>query len=80
MLNNLEHGPFAADPVRLGELLDLHVVLPGLAPGERLAVAGRLAQVGRFNEAARVVDDTDDDLSDAAPLRAQARAFRARLN
>ena len=80
MLNNLEHGPFATDPVRLGELLDLHVVLPDLGPGERVALASRLAQVGRFSEAAAVVDGGAEALADAAPLRQQARALRARLN
>jgi hypothetical protein len=76
MLANLEHGPFAADPLRLGALLDLHLAIPGLGPAERVALASRLANIGRFREAAGVVEAGAGN----AALRQQARAFRSRLN
>jgi regulator of sirC expression with transglutaminase-like and TPR domain len=82
MLNNLEHGPFAADSVRLAGLLDLHLALPGLPPADRVALASRLATAGRFDDAARVVEAAADVAPDAATaaMREHARAFRARLN
>lgn len=76
MLANLEHGPFAADPLRLGALLDLHLAIPGLGPAERVALASRLANIGRFREAAGIVEAGAGN----AALRQQARAFRSRLN
>jgi regulator of sirC expression with transglutaminase-like and TPR domain len=80
MLANLEHGPLAADPVRLAALLDLHLVIPGLGATERVSVATRLAGVGRFHDAARVVEAGADDAPEPEALRRQARALRARLN
>jgi hypothetical protein len=82
MLTNLEHGPFAADPVRLGGLLDLHVALPGLAPADRVALASRLAAAGRFDDAAAVVEEAADAVPHAATaaMREHARSFRARFN
>jgi regulator of sirC expression with transglutaminase-like and TPR domain len=79
MLNNLEHGPLSADPMRLGALLDLHVRIPLLGPTERVAVASRLAGVGRFAQAAAFVEAIDGE-TDGDELRRHARAFRARLN
>jgi regulator of sirC expression with transglutaminase-like and TPR domain len=79
MLNNLEHGPLSADPVRLGALLDLHLRVPDLGPTERVAVASRLAGVGRFAEAAALVEPVDGD-ADGNELRRHARSFRSRLN
>ena len=76
MLANLEHGPFAADPLRLSALLDLHVAIPGLPLPDRAAIAKRLATVGRYGEAAAIVEagaETDQS-------RRHARAFRSRLN
>jgi regulator of sirC expression with transglutaminase-like and TPR domain len=71
MLTNIEHGPFAADPVRLAALLDLHLAIPTLTAAERVALSTRLASVGRYGEAATVVETVGDQ---------HARAFRARLN
>jgi regulator of sirC expression with transglutaminase-like and TPR domain len=86
MLTNLEHGPFGADPLRLSTLVELHQTIPDLGPQERLALASRLAALGRFGDAAEVVDPaagaagTDAAATDGTALRQHARAFRARLN
>jgi hypothetical protein len=76
MLANLEHGPYAADPLRLAALLDLHLMVPGLGAGERVALASRLANIGRFEDAAGIVESG----AGTPALRQQARAFRSRLN
>jgi len=76
MLANLEHGPFAADPLRLGALLDLHLTIPGLSPAERTAVAAGLASLGRYRQAATLVEEGGPPET----TRKQARSFRARLN
>jgi hypothetical protein len=80
MLTNLEHGPFGADPLRLATLVELHQAIPDLAVQERVALASRLASLGRFRDAADVVDPVTSDTGDGATLHQQARAFRARLN
>ncbi len=51
VLNNLEQSRLGSDPVRLGVLLSLHAVLPGLPAGEHLALAARFAAIGRFGAA-----------------------------
>jgi regulator of sirC expression with transglutaminase-like and TPR domain len=80
MLTNLEHGTFAADPMRLATLVELHQTIPDLATQERVALASRLASLGRFTDAASVVEPAPSDSDDSAALRKQARGFRARLN
>jgi Transglutaminase-like superfamily len=80
MLTNLEHGPFAADPLRLGALLDLHIAIPNLGAADRVALADRLANVGRYREAASIVEAGAESAPHATALRQQARSFRARFN
>jgi regulator of sirC expression with transglutaminase-like and TPR domain len=80
MLTNLEHGPLSDDPHALGALLSLHVTIPGLAPGDRIALASRLAKIGRYDVAARIVEEGASTGGDADAWHRQARAFRARLN
>jgi regulator of sirC expression with transglutaminase-like and TPR domain len=80
MLNNLEHGPLSDDPHALAALLSLHVVIPDLAPADRIALASRLANIGRFDVAARVVEAGAANGGDPDVWQRQARAFRARLN
>ncbi len=82
MLTNLEHGPFGADPLRLATLVELHQTIPDLGPQERLALASRLATLGRFGDAADVIDadGTGRPVDGGASLRQHARAFRARFN
>jgi regulator of sirC expression with transglutaminase-like and TPR domain len=80
MLTNLEHGPFGSDPLRLARLVELHQTIPDLPPQERLALGARLAQLGRFRDAAAVVEPSAGDPDDGAALRQRARAFRSRLN
>ena len=82
MLTNLEHGPLAADPARLVRLLEMHVAIPDLAPGDRLALAERFSGVGRFDRAATLVEGIVETVgaSDRAALASRARALRARTN
>jgi regulator of sirC expression with transglutaminase-like and TPR domain len=83
MLTNLEHGPLARDRVRLGRLLDLHVLLPGLEANEGLALAQVLRSVGRAPDAAAQLERIAAGAAagDAAErLRAEARRLRAKLN
>jgi regulator of sirC expression with transglutaminase-like and TPR domain len=80
MLNNLEHGRISNDARVLRVLLDLHTRLPGLPPGERYALASRLANVGRFDDAARVMEAGLPSATEGTSMKRRARAFRARLN
>jgi regulator of sirC expression with transglutaminase-like and TPR domain len=78
MLNNLEHGVYGRDPGHANELLDLHMCIPGLGVAERVALSQRLAQLARFEDAARVVEH--GAVEGNADLARHARALRARLN
>ncbi|MCU1428105.1 MAG: hypothetical protein JWL83_2105 [Actinomycetia bacterium] len=80
MFANLEHGPFANDPVRLGALLDLHLMIPSLGSAERLSLGAQLANVGRFADAARVLEAGASQSMESKALLRQARTYRARLN
>jgi hypothetical protein len=78
MLNNLEQGPYGRDPEHANVMLDLHLCIPGLAVAERLALSQRLAQLARFEDAARVVERGSTPSN--TDLARHARALRARLN
>jgi regulator of sirC expression with transglutaminase-like and TPR domain len=78
MLSNLEHGPYGRDVEHANRLVDLHLCIPDLGLAERLALSQRLAQLARFEDAARVVEDIST--SDDGDLGRRARALRARLN
>jgi regulator of sirC expression with transglutaminase-like and TPR domain len=82
MLANLEHGPLARDRASLAWMVDLHLVLPGLGAGDRLALATHLRALGRFVEAAEQLEVVAAAMSAAArpPVDSEARALRARLN
>jgi regulator of sirC expression with transglutaminase-like and TPR domain len=80
MCLNLEHGPLGGDSQRLNAVLDLHARIPGLGAADRVAVASKLATVGRYLEGARLLEDDTDELPQADELARHARALRARLN
>jgi regulator of sirC expression with transglutaminase-like and TPR domain len=82
MLANLERGPLARDLARLGSLLDLHVLLPGLDVSERAALAQVLRATGRMRDAAAQLEQAADGAPphDAESLHARARRLRAELN
>jgi regulator of sirC expression with transglutaminase-like and TPR domain len=82
MLTNLEHGPLARDRASLAWMVDLHLVLPGLGAGDRLALARHLRALGRFVEAAEQLEVVAASMSEGAvpSVRSEARALRARLN
>jgi regulator of sirC expression with transglutaminase-like and TPR domain len=84
MLANLDRS-FArrADGRSLRWVSTLRLAIADLPPGDRLQLAERLASLGCFSDAARLLDD----LADALPvsettdrLQAEASALRARLN
>jgi regulator of sirC expression with transglutaminase-like and TPR domain len=83
MLANL-HNSYAArsDAAALGWVAQLRAAIPGLRRSERADLARLLVNVGRFSEAADVLDQlagsTTEDVS--RPLRTRASLLRARLN
>jgi regulator of sirC expression with transglutaminase-like and TPR domain len=61
----------------------LRLAIPDLPPGDRVQLAGRLGGLGRFDEAARILEDLAErdgaaELTDR--LLAEARSMWARLN
>ncbi len=82
MLNNLEAGPWGRDLERLGELVDLHRLIPQLTPPDRLALVGRLEHLGRFGDAAAQLDLLAAGVPERAQPSLQTRALgnRARYN
>lgn len=82
MLNNLAAGPWGRVLDRLGEMVELHCLIPDLAPPDRLALIGRLEHLGRFADAAHQLDLLGSEVPDAARARLETRASnnRARYN
>jgi regulator of sirC expression with transglutaminase-like and TPR domain len=85
MLANLRHSyAERRDPAALAWVVRLRVAIPGVSPSELADLARLLAELGRFTEAARALDDlgASGALSpaDAASIEARAAALRARLN
>jgi regulator of sirC expression with transglutaminase-like and TPR domain len=85
MLANLRHSYAARrDTAALAWVLRLRVAIPGVPQTELADLAQVLVSMGRFAEAAAALDQLADsgELSeeDAATIRGQALAWRARLN
>jgi regulator of sirC expression with transglutaminase-like and TPR domain len=85
MLANLRHSyTERRDPAALAWVLRLRVAIPGVPPSELVDLARILAELGRFSEAARALDDlgATETLNpeEAARFRSRAAALRARLN
>jgi regulator of sirC expression with transglutaminase-like and TPR domain len=84
MLANLD-ASFARrnDLESLGWTSMLRMSIPGTSAADRLQLAGRLAALGRFHQAADVLEALAGAANDAAErdrLRRDANALRARLN
>lgn len=82
MLANLERGPLGRDLSHLAWMLRLHRAIPGLAPGDRLALARLLPQVGAYDAAAEELDALAPLVRpfEADALARETRALRARRN
>jgi hypothetical protein len=63
-------------------VLRLRAVLPGATLEDRTERAGVLAALGRFDDAAELLDVLADEAPEerATSLRSKARGLRARLN
>jgi hypothetical protein len=72
------------DPVALEWVVRLRVAIPGVPSSELIDLARLLTELGRFGEAAKVLDDLTvaGVLSehDSARLHGRAIALKARLN
>ena len=71
------------DLVSLSWVLRLRAGVPGVSPDERMELVGVLSALGRYDEAARAVDDlvrTEQAPERADALRGRAVRLRARLN
>ena len=84
ILANLRQLYAAADDlVSLSWVLKLRAGAPGVAPGDRMELVGVLSALGRYDEAARAVDDlvrSEPAPERADELRGRAARLRARLN
>lgn len=82
MLRNLEAGPAATDYASGAWFVRLHRQIPGLGPGERIALARRARSYGDFVTSAEELALAAADLPDAqaGKLLDAARADRARAN
>jgi regulator of sirC expression with transglutaminase-like and TPR domain len=82
MLLNLQ-GLFLPSDLRSGAwVLQLRLAIPGVPVPDRLGLARALGTLGRFGAAAAELDRVADELPDAeaATVRAESRALRARAN
>jgi len=85
MLANLRQNYVARrDPVALEWVVRLRVAIPGVSPSELADLSRLLAELGRFAEAARALDDLTVagvlNPEDSAKLHGRAIALKARLN
>ena len=82
MLANLVHTLVERSPADAVWALRLRLAVPGVAAGERRDAAALLGTLGRFEEAATVLDDlaTELDEPSAARARQDAARLRARAN
>ena len=82
VLNNLEQSSCAKRPGMMDRLLQLHCALPGLPPGEHMALASRFAAIGQFGRAAKSAERCVGLLDGADRLVAQRTAaqYWARTN
>jgi regulator of sirC expression with transglutaminase-like and TPR domain len=82
MLANLQQTFMRREPAALAWVVRLRLRIPGLLPGERRQLAGLLGGVGRFTEAAAVLDAVRTELvgDDAERVERDAIALRSRAN
>lgn len=82
MLANLVHTFVERSPADAVWALRLRLAVPGVAVGERRDAAALLGTLGRFEEAATVLDDlaTELDEANATRTRQEAARLRARAN
>ena len=82
MLNNLQHCYLARLPAAAAWPVRLRLLLPDLPAAVRVELAGVLGRLGRFGEAAAVIDAVAGDVDDTRgeQLRRTAARFRARAN
>jgi hypothetical protein len=82
MLANLVHTLVERSPADAVWALRLRLAVPGVAAGERRDAAALLGTLGRFEEAATVLDDLARELDEpsAARARQDAARLRARAN
>jgi regulator of sirC expression with transglutaminase-like and TPR domain len=82
VLANLHATLVSRDPASVAWVVRLRLLVPGLAPAERVSLATALGELGRFAEAARELDRAATDLPAPASSRATAAAarFRSRAN
>jgi regulator of sirC expression with transglutaminase-like and TPR domain len=82
MLANLQHSYLARTPSCAAWPVRLRLLIPDRPFPVRLELAGVLARLGRFPEAAAVVDAVADEMSGerGERLRRQATRIRARAN
>jgi regulator of sirC expression with transglutaminase-like and TPR domain len=82
MLANLQHSFLAREPAAAAWVVRLRLAFPNRPVGERAELAAALARIGRFGEAAVVLDAAADEVDGSAAdqLRAAARNIRARAN
>jgi regulator of sirC expression with transglutaminase-like and TPR domain len=82
MLNNLQHCYLARRPAAAAWPVRLRLLMPDRPAAVRVELAGVLGRLGRFGEAAAVIDGVADELPDARgeQLRRTAARFRARVN
>ena len=82
MLANLVHTFVERSPADAVWALQLRLAVPGVAPDERRAAAALLGTLGRFEEAATVLDHVADELDEPGAARRadDAARLRARAN
>jgi len=78
MLANLVHTYVERAPADAVWALQLRLAVPGVAPDERRHAAALLGTLGRFEEAAAVLDDVADELDTTGAARAREDAVRLR--
>ena len=78
MLANLVHTYVERSPADAVWALQLRLAVPGVAPDERRHAAALLGTLGRFEEAAAVLDDVADELDATGAARAREDAVRLR--
>lgn len=82
MLTNLQNVFLPRDLRSAAWVLRLRLLIPGLPPAARVALARTLGSLGQFDAAGRELEVVAGSLDpgEAAELRAEARALRSRMN
>lgn len=78
VLANLVHTYVERSPADAVWALQLRLAVPGVAPDERRHAAALLGTLGRFEEAAAVLDDVAGELDETGAARAREDAVRLR--